>query len=403
MYFSNMSLVRNYGQLNLLNLKAIAFMFSLMAILVLSNSCTNNGSNESDLESYLVVASEELPFRGDYDGIESIFEFDLFKISYRLEVLFEPDILKEYRNIDHFENGIQLANGEEVNQVLYSKFLSQEDDLYLLEGVLASLRERSIGTEIDMVQLIVAFVQSIPYEIAGPQKYPFETLYLNKGDCSDKSVLLCKLLMLEGYETCLFSYEEAEHMAVGIRIGQNEDDYYDGYAYIEATAYSPIGEIPKELAGGIVIDEDPEIISSENNGDLIYDEMPFVRSIYGQLTESYGDGYISTTKKGRIVMEDMQQLTNQLDSMKRLQLIHGKTIESLDLELEQMGCGGEVDESIYSACVSLNETRNIEVEEFNSINNIIDQNIELYNTKTTQLNIINKAKNVTAEEEVAFR
>ncbi len=55
-------------------------------------------------------------------------------------------------------------------------FFQDDYDIEVLENILNNLKERKTGIQFDIVQVLVSFVQSIPYEEAAPQKYPLETL-----------------------------------------------------------------------------------------------------------------------------------------------------------------------------------------------------------------------------------
>ena len=92
-------------------------------------------------------------------------------------------------------------------------------------------------------ELIVAYVQSIPYDnnASISVKYPVVTAVGGTGDCDDTALLLAGLLAKEGYDVELLLYPENGHMAVGIKT----DDQYaypdtGGYAYIETTGESLI-------------------------------------------------------------------------------------------------------------------------------------------------------------------
>ena len=198
--------------------------FRLIIILIFATltSCSNDTKSKNfnpDLQ--LEEDEETISFQGEKGDVDKILKFELYKTKYNLELSFENSVLNHFKNAERNLQYYADEEPENTTQEFYNIFLNDDSDLNLLEGVLESIRNRNIGTEYDMVQLITSFVQSLPYEIAAPQKYPYETLYLNKGDCSDKSVLLCKLLILEGYDACLFSYEKAEHMAVGLKVNEN--------------------------------------------------------------------------------------------------------------------------------------------------------------------------------------
>ena len=350
--------------------------------------CDDSQNTNLDFEYFLEPGFETLESNVDYSGQDKVIDFELYLLEYSVPVVFESELIAYFKQAEHYSNGIEIFEGESVGQKLYNEFLNEDSDLYLLEGILESLRSRRIGTEHDMVQLIVAFVQSIPYELAAEQKYPFETLYLNKGDCSDKSVLMCKLLTLEGYDACLFSYEKAEHMAVGVRIDSG-DDYFDGYTYVEATAYNPIGDIPEKLAGGIRVEEDPNVLYPISNGDVSYSEFQETSYFYRQLTQIYGEGYLSTTKDGRILMMEMHQLSSEIDSIKSTQLTIERRIETLESELFETGCSGSVAEEVYESCLELNSQLNKKIEHFNSLSDELNSRVIVYNSTTGKLNQIN--------------
>jgi hypothetical protein len=364
------------------------------------SGCLDYQNTDLDLEYFLETGLETLESNVDYSGEDKIIDFELYLIEYTMPMVFEPELIAYFKQAEHYTKGIELFEGESVGQKLYNEFLNEDSDLYLLEGILESLRSRTIGTHYDMVQLIVAFVQSIPYEIAEEQKYPFETLYLNKGDCSDKSVLMCKLLLLEGYDACLFSYEKAEHMAVGIRV--DTDDYFDGYAYVEATAYNPIGKIPEKLAGGIRIEENPDILYPISKGDLSYSEFPETAYFYGQLTQVYGEGYLSTRKNGRILMGEIHRLSSEMDSIKSVQQTKEHQIESVEFELAQTGCSGTVAEEVYETCLELTTLLNDEIAHFNSLNDELNSRVKVYNRSTKKLNQINDINDEGNELAIEF-
>ena len=61
-----------------------------------------------------------------------------------------------------------------------------------------------------------------------------------KGDCDEKSILLCKLLNLEGYNSCLFVYKK--HMAVGLKVAE-KGFYKNGYVFIHPNGRNVIRKV----------------------------------------------------------------------------------------------------------------------------------------------------------------
>lgn len=113
-------------------------------------------------------------------------------------------------------------------------------------------------SEIEKINLIISFVQSLPYTSDNVTtsydeypRYPLETLVDNGGDCEDTSILTASLLESMNYDLILIN--PPGHMAVGV----NVDTYgsywtYDEkqYYYLETTAVGwEIGEIPDDYSG----------------------------------------------------------------------------------------------------------------------------------------------------------
>jgi hypothetical protein len=113
----------------------------------------------------------------------------------------------------------------------------------------------------EYVEFLSCFVQSIPYYTEDELNYPIETLWDQRGDCDDKSMLLAGLLTRVGYDVVLLSYDPEEHMTVGIK---TESGYAypntGGYAVIETTDYSYVTEITDLGDDGTSLTSIPVII-----------------------------------------------------------------------------------------------------------------------------------------------
>jgi len=114
-------------------------------------------------------------------------------------------------------------------------------------------------TEVEKVNLVIAFVQSLPYtsdEVTTPfdeyPRYPLETLVDGGGDCEDTAILTAALLDAMNYDTVLLGLPG--HMAVGVHIENGYGSYYSyndrEYFYLETTSEGwQIGELPDEYQG----------------------------------------------------------------------------------------------------------------------------------------------------------
>jgi hypothetical protein len=131
-----------------------------------------------------------------------------------------------------------------------------------LLAALRGIRDREGLDDDRYLELIAAFVQSIPYETDASMvepKFPIETYMDAEGDCDDKSLLLAALLAREGYGVALLYFGEEEHMAVGVKSAgcryRNTT-----YAYIETTNGSYVGILPATLTDGTNLSSDPLVI-----------------------------------------------------------------------------------------------------------------------------------------------
>jgi len=147
-------------------------------------------------------------------------------------------------------------------EVIMKLYENDEQDIYL-EPFLSEIR--TISNDPDyQAKVAISLVQHIPYEYNNTRTtdwyFPYETLYLNHGICSDKSILLSYLLEKLGYDVVLFRFVDENHMVVGIK-SSPEFDYRDsGYAYIEATDTSIITDAPEMLINGETLSSYPQIV-----------------------------------------------------------------------------------------------------------------------------------------------
>jgi len=114
-------------------------------------------------------------------------------------------------------------------------------------------------TEVQKLNFVIAFVQSLPYTVDIETKpydeyprYPIETLFDRGGDCEDTSILVAALLDRLGYDVALLHLKNAKHMAVGVSVPSTYGSYYEyegkKYFYLETTGEGwEVGQIPPSI------------------------------------------------------------------------------------------------------------------------------------------------------------
>ncbi len=113
----------------------------------------------------------------------------------------------------------------------------------------------------EYAELIARFVQQIPYGPARP-RFGAPAVLMADGHavCADKSVLLATLLVHEGYDAAVVAIDANSHAAAAIR-GTGPGYLRSGYAYVETTVESYIGEIPSEGAGAGPVEARTQIVT----------------------------------------------------------------------------------------------------------------------------------------------
>jgi hypothetical protein len=182
-----------------------------------------------------------------------------------IQIPVDPEVYAGAKGADRTLRLYEDLPREEWVPIYYLAFINDTDqDPFYAELLsrLRSIRDRRGLDDDRYLELITAFVQSIPYRtdsaIIEP-KFPIETYIDEEGDCDDKSLLLAALLAREGYGTALLYFEEEAHMAVGVKsIGCSYKN--TTYAYVEATNVSYIGIPPAILSDGTVLRSNPQVI-----------------------------------------------------------------------------------------------------------------------------------------------
>ena len=169
---------------------------------------------------------------------------------------------------------------------------------------------------------------------AGPSPaYPYETLFEQKGVCSDKSFLAVALLRELGYGAALFEYESANHMAIGVQCPLEYSTNNTGYCFAETTApghrvgiISELDEnrkaLPKKELSYYGEEESLENISLENpvlyqkSDGKIYQAVAAAFQTQKDLekTEKYLNALRAQLKTARQQLDALDKELNSLDS-----------------------------------------------------------------------------------------
>ncbi|HUS78544.1 MAG TPA: hypothetical protein VM050_07775 [Patescibacteria group bacterium] len=143
----------------------------------------------------------------------------------------------------------------------YSVYVTHPIDdeyLFIIANIFESISLGEGYTEIEQAELVISFVQSLPYSFDNVStgfddypRYPIETLVVGGGDCEDSSILTSALMDTMGYDLVLFNLPD--HVAVGLAVDTSGIYWeYEGtnYFYVETTGEGwQIGQIPEDYEG----------------------------------------------------------------------------------------------------------------------------------------------------------
>jgi hypothetical protein len=281
----------------------------------------------------------------------------------------------------------------------YGQFLNvdkQDQTISDLANKIAELGKKHKLSDDQIVELVLAFVQAIPYDDAkaknilsntGDEKiaYPYETLFSNSGVCSDKSFLATALLRSLGYGTTIFTYQKENHMAIGIKCPQQYSTYGSGYCYAETTAVgNKIGILPKldpinNVASSEIKTQSNDLTSSIDQSRPLSEYQMFLATNGKEY-----DGIVSTLK----VKQQLADLQEQIQAMQQILLgqkseiiAEQKKLETMRDEVVALADSGNYKKynSMAEKYNSLLEANKKAVENFNKQVNLYNQKVSSYN------------------------
>lgn len=281
-------------------------------------------------------------------------------------ILFRP-YPKDFDTLDQIP-----AYGEDVADVLQKRKTLKDLHEQDLKIIIKTLEE-----------LVLAFVQYIPYDYSknSPENiivnYPYETLYKQKGVCSDKSFLAALLLRKMGYGSVILDLPEANHTAIGIQCPVADSTYGSGYCFVETTNYFPIGTLPQSINSGQansnnIIDN---IFNTSHLGKVEYYQKTFGSLYYG----------ITNTKNQVALIKSLKAIiNNDAPELKRIKNeidLAAENLVNLKKQLEQYRTNGD-----WIGYNNFTVTYNAEVVKYNAQLEAYQVLADLYNTNINKYN-----------------
>lgn len=245
------------------------------------------------------------------------------------------------------DTGVQDRTWWAALDALFLRAIEGDMTISRLAPALRELGQAQKLSDDQLVELVAAFVQDIPYDQAKTDRreqgldtdaekvtYPYEVLYDQKGVCQDKSYLAYHLLQELGYGVAIFLFPDPadNHMAVGVRCPAQYSNYNSGYCFLETTGTgNKIGMIPELSAATRVATADIEIgdINTDQSAGQ-YQSLGRVEVINAIEGKEY-TGIVATIK----TRDELERLRTTIAGYRRELKTLGATVESEESTLEK--------------------------------------------------------------------
>lgn len=258
--------------------------------------------------------------------IERKFTWSYQGVKYNLSLPLDNAVYEYYKTQpkSYSYAGDLPANWEENYYGMFLKANANDQSIEKLATKLQALGKDHKLSDDQTADLVMSFVQSIEYDDTKAanildktgketMQYPYETLFLQKGVCSDKSLLAIAILKQLGFGTAIFTYEQDNHMAIGIECPKNYSTYGSGYCYAETTSIgNRIGVIPgfDRSTNKAVTAKALENFDSSQVQQLNLQELGQV-TIFQKTNGKQYAGIIETKK----IADELDALRKKIDSM----------------------------------------------------------------------------------------
>ncbi len=327
------------------------------------------GTGAADKESVLenVSAAEESNFLRKF----------LFKYknnNYELSYSFSPKLYAAYKTSSKVYTYTSVSGKLEsdIRDEFYGLFLKIRNDDYTIDSIIAQLREMAVinkWTDDELLEAAVALVQYIPYDdvkiVNNPQAnnnpyFPYETLYLDKGVCSDKTFLAVAILRRLGYGAAILDFPDRNHTALGVACPTEHSLNGSGYCYVETTNYFPFGIIPQSINDGLAQ-------SSDGFSDMFNVQNLGAVEIYQKTSGKTYQGLSVIYSR----VADLRAIKNELDA--------------LNVAIEEMNISLKNKESEITAMREKIDGyyNNGQIDEYNNLVPIFNSLVSVYNNELT--------------------
>lgn len=370
---------------NVMKTRGLGVSDSDLAKIAVATINSTNSSSSSAASVAAPTAASENPA----NSFARKFTFKYHNNDYELTHTFLTSLYSAYKTTNKvYTYNTGNPPTDAINE-FYGLFLKLRNDDPTISEIIFQLKAIALAnnwTDDQLLEFSVALVQYIPYDDVKVTNnsqsnnnpyFPYETLYLNKGVCSDKTFLAVAILRQLGYGAAILDFPDHNHTALGVACPIEYSINGSGYCYVETTNYFPFGAIPQSINNGQAQKSDAftDIFDFSSLGKIeiyqktsgkIYQGMP---AIYLQ---------VNNLKTDKI---DLEAKSLEIDALNKNLTARQETINTMKDQITTYLENGQISE--YNNLVP---TFNSLVNEYNRDLAVYKEKISEYNTKVNAFN-----------------
>lgn len=275
----------------------------------------------------------------------------------------------------------------DLRESFYGLFLKAKTGDTSLDDLISGAKKIAVQnswSEDQLVEFILALVQYIPYDhskisagVSNNPFYPYETLYLNRGVCSDKTFLAVALLRRLGYGAAILDFADINHTAVGLACPTNLSLNNSGYCYVETTNYFPLGVIPQTING-----QAQTVTADFANlfNPLVLGKIEIKQATLGKVYQGIA-GVRTKVEALKNLQEDLKLSQAEIDNLDQAIANQEKEVNTMKAQMDFYYDGGQLNQ--YNDLVP---TYNNLVDQYNAALEVYKEKINAHNLLVQDFN-----------------
>lgn len=339
----------------------------------------------------LIPVEFNLPIVGVQTNAPAYFSWTYKKKTYSVDLNLDANLYQRYATSpkDYSYSGTLPANWRESYYQTFLTPKSGDSSVSILNNQFKALAQNNNLSDDELVELVMAFVQAIPYDYARVSSsvkpnYPYETLYKKLGVCSDKVFLGVMLLRNLGYGAAVVDAPDRNHAGLGIECASQYSNFESTYCFAETTNFFPIGFVPQDLdPTGIAVK--PTETSIVGQFDHVFEIAPLGQVEIYQRTKGKIYGGIVATHQAveRLKLLEISLTANKqiIDSLKKQ--IDDKLIQVNAAKQQLQDWQAQGDITAYNQAIP---AYNQLVQEYNALLNDYKIKVATYNSQGVSYN-----------------